>query len=55
MKKPSKSDRHLGLAIFTRVPEHIHEALKKEAEANRRVVSKQLVVILEERYAQPQS
>jgi hypothetical protein len=45
-----ESDRHLGQAIFTRVPPKIHAALKKEAETNRRVVSKQLVVILEERY-----
>jgi hypothetical protein len=50
MKKPSKSDRHLGQAIFTRVPPRIYKALKEESQNKRRFMGKQLLVILEERY-----
>jgi hypothetical protein len=45
-----KKDRHIGVAIFSRVPAAIHKALKEEATTNRRTVGKQLCVILEERY-----
>jgi hypothetical protein len=50
MPQPKKGDQHLGVAIFTRVPPVIHKAFKQEADANRRPMSSQLLVILEARY-----